>query len=662
MDVNTLINFKDSNGTNNVIYPVTKKSNVIDLEQDLSNMASSINSVSSTVTSLETAVDGKVDKVSGKDLSTNDFTDALKNKLDGIESGANAYTHPTTSGNKHIPAGGSSGKILGWSADGTAVWVDNSGGESYSDATTTTHGLMSAADKSKLDGIDTNANNYVHPTNSGNKHIPSGGTSGQILGWSSDGTAQWVDDHNTEYSDATTTVHGLMSTSDKAKLDGIAANANNYTLPNATSSTLGGIKAGSNLSINNGVLSLTQANVISALGYKPPDVTGYTYVLSDFASFNVNNIAPAFAELMNVIQEGDSAILPSGDYIATQTIDLRNLPKHCRLDLYGTITAGTNNMTLIKLSNPENEAFCNIFIEHLKGASGQEIAIDICDMFSYNNVQVMDIDNFKYGLYFKMRSTRNFVQYSRFIWQYIRNCDKCIYLDGEDRIGWVNENTFVGGHLRGNYGVYIKGGTSETNIGFDGNKFYNVGFEQIFIDGIYIDGEAYSNAWMHCRAIENIDGYLINEVSSGLGHNQFWFDHVIRAEKIHLTNASSEVHATISNSYDEWAGGSYKKNLIAPRNVTDVMKFQDKTITQELAASSNTVYTYGIPALNRYKVFDATIIKETSEGDEHRKVDVFITDIDFDQSTITIRFENKWDFATTINVTFRALYWWRGVI
>lgn len=32
------------------------------------------------------------------------------------------YTHPTTSGNKHIPSGGSSGQILKWSADGTAVW------------------------------------------------------------------------------------------------------------------------------------------------------------------------------------------------------------------------------------------------------------------------------------------------------------------------------------------------------------------------------------------------------------------------------------------------------------------------------------------------------------------------------------------------------------
>lgn len=35
------------------------------------------------------------------------------------------------------------------------------------------------------------ANAYVHPTNAGNKHIPSGGSSGQFLRWSADGTAQW---------------------------------------------------------------------------------------------------------------------------------------------------------------------------------------------------------------------------------------------------------------------------------------------------------------------------------------------------------------------------------------------------------------------------------------------------------------------------------------
>lgn len=33
------------------------------------------------------------------------------------------YAHPTTAGNKHIPAGGASGQFLKWSADGTATWA-----------------------------------------------------------------------------------------------------------------------------------------------------------------------------------------------------------------------------------------------------------------------------------------------------------------------------------------------------------------------------------------------------------------------------------------------------------------------------------------------------------------------------------------------------------
>ena len=47
---------------------------------------------------LKTLLGGKVDKVEGKGLSTNDYTTAEKNKLSGIASGANNYTHPTTSG------------------------------------------------------------------------------------------------------------------------------------------------------------------------------------------------------------------------------------------------------------------------------------------------------------------------------------------------------------------------------------------------------------------------------------------------------------------------------------------------------------------------------------------------------------------------------------
>jgi hypothetical protein len=56
---------------------------------------------------------------------------------------------------------------------------------------------MSSSDKTKLDGVATGANNYIHPTTSGNKHIPSGGSSGQILRWSADGTAVWGADTDT---------------------------------------------------------------------------------------------------------------------------------------------------------------------------------------------------------------------------------------------------------------------------------------------------------------------------------------------------------------------------------------------------------------------------------------------------------------------------------
>ena len=89
-------------------------------------------------------------------------------------------------------------------------------------ATTSAAGIMSAADKTKLDGIATGANAYTHPTTSGNKHIPSGGSSGQILRWSADGTATWGADNNTTYSAATQSAAGLMSAADKTKLDGIS--------------------------------------------------------------------------------------------------------------------------------------------------------------------------------------------------------------------------------------------------------------------------------------------------------------------------------------------------------------------------------------------------------------------------------------------------------
>lgn len=57
-----------------------------------------------------------------------------------------------------------------------------------------------------------------------------------------------------------------------------------YTLPKATSSILGGVKVGSNITVSSGTISLTKANVTAALGYTPPTSdtnTTYTFTTGD---------------------------------------------------------------------------------------------------------------------------------------------------------------------------------------------------------------------------------------------------------------------------------------------------------------------------------------------------------------------------------------------
>jgi hypothetical protein len=103
-----------------------------------------------------TLLGNKVDKVSGKGLSTNDYTTADKKKLDGIASGANNYTLPTagstlggvkttstvTSASGYTPA-----PII----DGVPYYKDTN--TTYNPANQSANGLMTAADKKKLDAF-----------------------------------------------------------------------------------------------------------------------------------------------------------------------------------------------------------------------------------------------------------------------------------------------------------------------------------------------------------------------------------------------------------------------------------------------------------------------------------------------------------------------------
>lgn len=128
-------------------------------------------------TATQEALDDKVDKVAGKELSTNDFTDELLEKLDGIEEGATNYQHPS-----NHPA--------------TMITED------------TTHRFMTDTERTKLAGIEENANNYVHPSTHDASMI-----------------VEETDKH-------------FMTDAERTKLAGIAANANNYVHPGTHPATM----------------------------------------------------------------------------------------------------------------------------------------------------------------------------------------------------------------------------------------------------------------------------------------------------------------------------------------------------------------------------------------------------------------------------------------
>ena len=189
------------------------------------------------------AIAGKVDKVEGKGLSTEDYTTAEKTKLAGIEAGANNYTLPTATAN-----------ALGGIKVGANLAIDSSTGVlsgNYSAASSSADGLMSSTDKSKLDGIAAGATAVTVDssiTSSSENPVQSAAIYTALAGKVDTETGKGLSTN--DYTDA-----------EKTKLGGIEANANNYSLPAATTSALGGVKVGTNLAVDaNGVLSGNYSN------------------------------------------------------------------------------------------------------------------------------------------------------------------------------------------------------------------------------------------------------------------------------------------------------------------------------------------------------------------------------------------------------------------
>lgn len=179
---------------------------------------------------------GKVE-VTGQDSDGVNFRQpSLTNVIGGEENGINNYVDTKIAEVRaEIPAslpanGGNADTVNNHTVKSDVPENAKFTDTTYLNATTAADGLMSAADKAKLDGIDTDANNYSLPPASDTVR------GGVKTGYSANGKnypVQLSDEamfvnvpwENTTYLNATNTAAGLMSEEDKAKLDGIDMSA-----------------------------------------------------------------------------------------------------------------------------------------------------------------------------------------------------------------------------------------------------------------------------------------------------------------------------------------------------------------------------------------------------------------------------------------------------
>lgn len=197
-----------------------------------------------------------------------------------------------------------------------------------------------------------------------------------------DGTIGTITTKDTTYSNATTSSSGLMSSDDKTKLDGIESGANNYSLPTASSSTLGGVKTTSTVTSTSG---LTACPIISGVPYYKEctggsgegGITTSNSVLIpvDYTLFTLNEETQRYEQTITVsgmteglggtfdilrsgaiLTEQESLIIANITDIVRQNgsikvICLEQPTTNYTLVLYGTFTQATDETTLIANMN-----------------------------------------------------------------------------------------------------------------------------------------------------------------------------------------------------------------------------------------------------------------------------------------------------------------------
>ena len=252
------------------------------------------------------------------------------------------------------------------------------------------------------------------------------------------------------------------TTPEKNKLAAIEAEANKYVLPAATASALGGVKIGSNITLaNGGTISITKANVTSALGVDP--TTTYVKKAGDTMTgiLNIKNSEGTQLELFSTASDGGAYMrfYPNNQtdnkwYLGVGTNQTLNLG-------YNTVTKAsfgdgqlslTTSANLAPIKTNSTTLCTNLNADMVDGKNA--------DAFSEKNgsqIQITTSSNIYVKLYTITSTSSNFSSYVQFVIGGRSNSKLCTVKvnlqqgndTNFDQVLIYYDNVYTGGKIRG---------------------------------------------------------------------------------------------------------------------------------------------------------------------------------------------------------------------
>lgn len=321
------------------------------------------------------------------------------------------------------------------------------------------------------------------------------------------------------------------TTPEKNKLAAIEAKANKYVLPAATASALGGVKIGSNITLaNGGTISITKANVTSALGVDP--TTTYVKKAGDTMTgiLNIKNSEGAQLELFSTASDG-------GAYMRFYPNNQTDNKWYLGVGTNQTLNLGYNTVTKASFGDGQLSLTTSANLAPIKTNS-----TTLCTNLNADMVDGKNASDFQPSLYKTLKFTTN-TSNSKVVW-----CDLCRIAQGYRNYSILVQISALQSAILCSVVVGYQG--VSINI-LNSIIVSNYQFNQVYPTLRVVNRD--NQSWLQCTFQQGItdqnNGNNLMSVNITTSDNKITLVDSLQEDTMEYTNAQIYGYASVSNNF-----------------------------------------------------------------------------------------------------------------